>query len=276
MRTILEWLNEAKQQGYEWADAAIRNYNPDFFRKENVLSLSDALLHAFNWKSTPEKDTYWESVFDSIGTTSDPNPTILELAKMYEYSKVTMDGLNPDYDVEEPYRTKILETYKGFYGKRLEDIRKQILEKIGFGDIKFEVSRLTKALKSVDELDAINSVYSDKINQLEKEFNDYKTKSEDKLRSYQNECDNYITKIDQLQQQLLCIKSAQCGDERKVVGWITQDNYCCVLRHKTKPRKVGFVWVSDDDAYTITIEDALSLCGRLPVYIDKEPVPIYE
>ena len=276
MKTILEWLNEAKQQGYEWADAAIRNYNPDFFRKENVLSLSDALLHAFNWEETPEKDTYWDHVFDSIETTPYPNPTILELAKMYEYSKVTMDGLKPDYDVEEPYRTQILETYKEFYGKRLEDIRKQILEKIGLGNIKDEVSRLTKALNTIDQLDEINSVYSDKINRLEKEFNDYKVKSEDKLRSYQNECDNYITKIDQLQQQLLCIKSAQCGDERKVVGWITQDNYCCVLRHKTKPRKVGFVWVSDDDAYTITIEDALSLCGRLPVYIDKEPVPIYE
>lgn len=273
MRTILEWLNEAKQQGYEWADAAIRNYNPDFFGKENVLSLSDALLHAFNWEATPEKDTYWDSVFDSIGTTSDPNPTILELAKMYEYSKVTMDGLNPDYDVEEPYRTKILETYKGFYGKRLEDIRKQILEKIGFGDIKFEVSRLTKALKSVDELDEINSVYSDKINRLEKEFNDYKVKSEDKLRSYQNECDNYITKIDQLQQQLI-IKS--CDNERMAVGWITEDYYCCLLRHKTKPRKVGLVWVSDNDTCTITYEDAFALCGRIPAWTDKEPIPIYE
>ena len=273
MRTILEWLNEAKQQGYEWADAAIRNYNPDFFRKENVLSLSDALLHAFNWEATPEKDTYWDHVFDSIETTPYPNPTILELAKMYEYSKVTMDGLKPDYDVEEPYRTQILETYNEFYGKRLEDIRKQILEKIGFGDIKFEVSRLTKALKSVDELDEINSVYSDKINRLEKEFNDYKVKSEDKLRSYQNECDNYITKIDQLQQQLI-IKS--CDNERMAVGWITEDYYCCLLRHKTKPRKVGLVWVSDNDTCTITYEDAFALCGRIPAWPDKEPIPIYE
>lgn len=277
MRTILEWLNEAKQQGHEWADAAIRNYDPDFFRKENVLSLSDALLHAFNWKTTPEKDTYWESVFDSIETTSDPNPTILELAKMYEYSKVTMDGLKPDYDVEEPYRTKILETYKDFYGKRLEDIRKQILEKIGFGDIKFEVSRLTKALESKErELAAIDSVYSDKINRIEKEFNDYKVKSEEELEKYRNEYNKHVLKIDQLKQQLLCLKSAQCSDERTVVGWITQDNYCCVLRHKTKPRKVGLVWVSDDDACTITIEQAIALCGRLPVWTDKKPIPIYE
>ena len=29
MKTILEWLEEAKQQGYDWADAAIRNYNPN-------------------------------------------------------------------------------------------------------------------------------------------------------------------------------------------------------------------------------------------------------
>lgn len=275
MKTILEWLNEAKQQGYEWADAAIRNYNPDFFRKGNVLSLSDALLHAFNWDVAPEKDGYWESVFDSIEMI--PDPTILELANMYEDSKVSLNALKPDYEVKEPYRTQILEVYKTFYEDNIENIKKQIIDKIGLSNINDAVSRLAKALESKErELAAIDSVYSDKITQLEKEFNDYKTRSEDKLRSYQNECDNYITKIDQLEQQLLCLKSAQCSDERKVVGWITQDNYCCVLRHKTKPRKVGLVWVSDDDAYTITIEDALSLCGRLPVYIDKEPVPIYE
>ena len=117
MRTILEWLYEAKEQGYEWADAAIRNYDPNFFKKKNVLSLSDALLHAFNWDAVPEKNGYWESVFDSIEMT--PDPTILELAKMYEDSNVSLNDLKPDYEVKEPYRTQILEAYKAFYKDNL-------------------------------------------------------------------------------------------------------------------------------------------------------------
>lgn len=275
MKTILEWLNEAKHQGHEWADAAIRNHDPNFFKKKNVLSLSDALLHAFNWDVAPEKDGYWESVFDSIEMT--PDLTILELANMYEDSKVSLNALKPDYEVKEPYRTQILEAYKSFYEDKIENIQKQIIDKIGLSNINDAVSRLAKALESKErELSAIDGVYSDKINRIEKEFNDYKVKSEEELGKYKNEYNNHVLKIDQLEQQLLCLKSAQCSDERKVVGWITQDNYCRVLRHKTKPRKVGLVWVSDDNAYTITIEDALSLCGRLPVYVDKEPVPIYE
>lgn len=275
MRTILEWLEEAKQQGYDWVDAAIRNYDPNFFKKKNVLSLSDALLHAFNWDAVPEKNGYWESVFDSIEMI--PDPTILELAKMYEDSMVSLNDLKPDYEVKEPYRTQILEAYKAFYKDNIENIKKQIIDKIGLSNINDAVSRLVKALESKErELAAIDGVYSDKINRLEKEFNDYKAKSEEELEKYRNEYNNHVLKIDQLEQQLLCIKSGQYSDERTVRGWVTQDNYCCILRHKTKPRKVGFVWVSDDDAYTITIEDAYALCGRLPVYIDKEPVPIYE
>ena len=275
MRTIEQWLEKAKEDGYEWADAAIRNYDPNYFKKKNVLSLSDALLHAFNWDAVPEKNGYWESVFDSIEMI--PDPTILELANMYENSKVYLNALKPDYEVKEPYRTQILEAYKSFYEDNIENIKKQIIDKIGLSNINDAVSRLAKALESKErELAAIDGVYSDKINRLEKEFNDYKVKSEAELEKYRYEYNKHVLKIDQLEQQLLCIKSGQSSDARTVVGWVTQDNYCCILRHKTKPRKVGFVWVSDDDACTITIEDAYALCGRLPVYIDKEPVPIYE
>ena len=56
MKTILEWLNEAKKQGYEWADAAIKNNkNP----KAYTNSLSEALETAFVWADSPEKRKYW-------------------------------------------------------------------------------------------------------------------------------------------------------------------------------------------------------------------------
>lgn len=191
MKTILEWLNEAKHQGHEWADAAIRNHDPNFFKKKNVLSLSDALLHAFNWDVAPEKDGYWESVFDSIEMT--PDLTILELANMYEDSKVSLNALKPDYEVKEPYRTQILEAYKSFYEDKIENIQKQIIDKIGLSNINDAVSRLAKALESKErELSAIDGVYSDKINRIEKEFNDYKVKSEEELEKYRNEYNNHV------------------------------------------------------------------------------------
>ena len=56
MKTVLEWLKDAKLNGYEWADAAIKNNdNPEVY----TSSLSKALQSAFVWADSPEKREYW-------------------------------------------------------------------------------------------------------------------------------------------------------------------------------------------------------------------------
>ena len=79
MKTILEWLNEAKEQGYEWADAAIRNYDPkfaDFGENKQLDTLSDALDGAFDWQDNPEGEDFWVKIhMDLVNEeTSEPTP----------------------------------------------------------------------------------------------------------------------------------------------------------------------------------------------------------
>ena len=72
MKTILEWLEEAKEQGYDWADAAIRNYIrhwTDASPKNKVDSLVRALDVAFLWSDSPEKEEFWHGVSESLRAT---------------------------------------------------------------------------------------------------------------------------------------------------------------------------------------------------------------
>ena len=62
MKTITRWLNEAKEQGYEWADAAIKNYDPEFSRDASAVNLADAICGAFYWIESPEGDEYWAKI----------------------------------------------------------------------------------------------------------------------------------------------------------------------------------------------------------------------
>lgn len=63
-KTVIEWLNEAKEQGHEWADAAIENSSvePDARR----TSLSAAIHCAFIWDGTKEGTAYWRDIFYSL------------------------------------------------------------------------------------------------------------------------------------------------------------------------------------------------------------------
>ena len=70
MKNILEWLEWAKEQGYEWADAAIRNYDPNFVPIKEANSLIDAIGNAFSWGNSPEKYEYWEGVCESLRDTT--------------------------------------------------------------------------------------------------------------------------------------------------------------------------------------------------------------
>jgi hypothetical protein len=66
-KTILEWFEEAKANGAEWADAAIKNTNRINLNLK-AKTLSQALDSAFEWNYRDEGLFYWFSIYDAIHT----------------------------------------------------------------------------------------------------------------------------------------------------------------------------------------------------------------
>ena len=65
-KTILDWFEEARSAGHEWADAAIENCH-QFGTADMVdISLAEALLGAFDWAETPQGVNFWHAVRDSL------------------------------------------------------------------------------------------------------------------------------------------------------------------------------------------------------------------
>lgn len=68
-KTVIEWLQKAKSEGYLWADEAIlhcteRNTDFDF-----ANSLADAVDNAFNWIDARERKNsifYWENIYAGL------------------------------------------------------------------------------------------------------------------------------------------------------------------------------------------------------------------
>jgi len=68
-KTVIEWLEQAKADGYPWADAAKENCKKHPLLPNSSYSrISDAILNGFNWSSTKEGDVFWDNVHDSIST----------------------------------------------------------------------------------------------------------------------------------------------------------------------------------------------------------------
>lgn len=68
-KTILEWFEEAKANGAEWADNAINTTIELRSRgrlKHPVYSLSDALLSSFGWCESKDCHSYWSAIYDKI------------------------------------------------------------------------------------------------------------------------------------------------------------------------------------------------------------------
>lgn len=64
-KTILEWLQLAKELGYDWADAAIANC--DKYKRESTrMNMSNALTNAFDWTLSKEGFVFWDNIFDSL------------------------------------------------------------------------------------------------------------------------------------------------------------------------------------------------------------------
>ena len=69
MKTIKQWFEEAKGQGYEWAEAALQyteNHAKKFPEELVADSLQDAVADGFIWDKTDEKQDYWFEVYKTL------------------------------------------------------------------------------------------------------------------------------------------------------------------------------------------------------------------
>jgi len=65
-KTVIEWLNEAKKEGHDWADSAIENCKNSrpYGGDGHVNSLSDAIRGGFVW---PDGQVlYWEVISNEL------------------------------------------------------------------------------------------------------------------------------------------------------------------------------------------------------------------
>ena len=69
MKTIKQWFEQAKEQGYEWAEAALQyteNHAKKFPEELVADSLQDAVADGFIWDKTDEKQDYWFEVYKTL------------------------------------------------------------------------------------------------------------------------------------------------------------------------------------------------------------------
>ena len=201
MKTILEWLEEAKEQGAEWADAAIRNYNPNYAIIKETKTLSAALIKAFSWRKSPEDYLYWNRVYEILTTplpTAPVTPISLE-SLIEDLGRLNSALKNLEYitDLKEPYRTKVYDATKTSYEEQLAEVKAEIAKKIGIEPTK----------------------------------------------------------------------------ERKLIGWVAADQ-CGKIWQYNKPKKGSVAW--GFHISSMTPEQAIALCERVPLWDDTEPTPIYE
>lgn len=65
-KTILDWFEEARDAGHEWADAAIENAWQAGTAECVDVSLPEALIGAFNFKETTQGFTFWAAVVHNL------------------------------------------------------------------------------------------------------------------------------------------------------------------------------------------------------------------
>lgn len=258
MKSIKKWLEEAKQQGYDWADAAIRNYNPEFSGLNNVKSLTDAIFFAFHWPNSPEGDAFWKSVTDSLNrpSSADPSPTPLhELALLYEGISECIGALRPDSMLREPYRQAIFEAYKSNYEDELAELSEKIAERLGLRE---EIYRLKKELENVN-----------------REFEAHKSTAEELNRSYINEHNENYERMKKIEQLEMLLKEA---NSKKMVGWLMQQptgkffmaKAPVFFKENESWNSLVMTWIelSEDEVKVLTNKDIN--------WSDDEPTPIYK
>lgn len=65
-KTVLQWLEQAKAEGYEWADAAIANAMMENDYNDLARSMSRALECAFFWDRYEQSRDYWVKIHSDL------------------------------------------------------------------------------------------------------------------------------------------------------------------------------------------------------------------
>jgi hypothetical protein len=66
LKTNLDWFEEARAAGHEWADAAVFNCREQGLLEELEGSLREALFGAFFWDETTQGHRFWSNVHDTL------------------------------------------------------------------------------------------------------------------------------------------------------------------------------------------------------------------
>ena len=135
MKPILEWLNEAKEQGYDWAEAAINNYIRQWAYsspKNKVNSLVSSLEVAFVWSDSPEKEEFWHGVSESLRAAEEGDSTLIEyLIKDLGKLNSALENLAYNDALKEPYRTQVYDATKASYEEQLDEVKSEIAKNLG-------------------------------------------------------------------------------------------------------------------------------------------------
>ena len=67
-KPILEWFEEARAAGHEWADAAIENAHQAGCANARAKNAAIALSNAFVWRRTVQGHDFWEKIYESLGS----------------------------------------------------------------------------------------------------------------------------------------------------------------------------------------------------------------
>lgn len=224
MKPILDWLNEAKEQGYEWADAAIRNYDPKFMPIRKTNSLIASLENAFVWEGSPEGHDYWRNVIESLRPAE-------ETASLEALTK-SLRKLN-----------NAIEAYE----EQLSEVKPISLEVL--------IEDLGKLNSAIGNL-----AYNDTLKEP------YRTQIYDATKA------SYEEQLAEVKSEIAKRLGIEPIKERKLIGWVVANTIDMVYLIG-KPEKVKAGWSLTK---SLTPEEAIALCGRVPKWSDEEPIPIYE
>lgn len=60
--TVQYWLNKAKEEGYEWADAALENARIEERLNKRAFDIYEAILWGFTWGQTSQGSYFWSQI----------------------------------------------------------------------------------------------------------------------------------------------------------------------------------------------------------------------
>lgn len=255
MRTIKQWLEKAKEQGYDWADAAIRNYYPDYSDDNTSDTLCYALLMAFDWEYSPEGDAFWSEIYEDLVNKESlyDTDTISELVIRYMNTKIKLNTLQPDTSLSEPFRQAAFKVYKNSYTNDLEDLAQQIAERIGFWDKYNSLQKELEACKKTSE--EVHNLYIDEVK-----------------KNFEN-----IHIIAKLEKEIEFLKN-----RRVVEGWIVQNedkSYSIIAAPTIYKDDGGWIYNqahNPPDWVDVPENDLKEFNCKIPKWEDDEPTPIYK